>query len=503
MNKKLIINVNVSETRIALLEDNRLAEFHVERNSHLGLVGNVYKAKVSRVLPGMQSAFVNIGVDRAAFLFGGDVIDPVWLEAEKQRRAQEVDDRDPRTLANRTPIEHLIQDGDEILVQVAKEPLGTKGPRVTMLVTIPGRYLVLMPDFDNVGISRRIENEQIRDDLRARVSSIKPKNYGVIVRTAAADVDIELLKNDLNYLVSVWEEINKKKTGVAAPSLIYQEPDLILKTTRDLYTEEISEIIVDDFQAWSQIKHFLLSTVPGADDKLKFYADQQPVFDAYGLELDISQALSKKVWMPSGGYLVIEQTEALTSFDVNTGKFVGHKNAQQTILRTNLEAVRDIVYQLRLRNLGGIIIIDFIDMESESDRQKVNEALDEALRYDKARTNILGVNELGLVQMTRKRTSDSLERVLTDPCPHCEGSGRISTVETEANNLVRDIIRWVITKKSNEVRVKAREDVIRWFSEEGLQMMVELQDQHGVSVEFEKTKLDISSLREAAYEIIF
>ena len=345
MIKKLVINCTVSETRIALVEDGRVAELYLERNNRRGIVGNIYKAKVSRVLPGMQSAFINIGGDRSAFLFGGDII---TFEGGEAFLNKEFSQQLP---TNRVPIETVLKDGKEILVQVAKEPLGTKGPRVTMLISIPGRYLVLMPEFPNIGISRRIESEESRERLQQTVEEIKPADMGIIVRTAAESTDKETLKKDLEYLLQIWGEIQKKRDSARAPALLYQEPDIILKTTRDLYSEDVSEIIVDDNQAVKQLKHFLCDTIPGADTKLMPYEKENPIFDEYGIEMDIARALSKKVWLPSGGYLIVDQTEALTTFDVNTGKFVGASNAQETILKTNLEAVNEVVYQLRIRNL--------------------------------------------------------------------------------------------------------------------------------------------------------
>ncbi|MFW7382016.1 MAG: Rne/Rng family ribonuclease [Oligoflexus sp.] len=498
MDKKLVINVNMSETRIALLEGERVAELYVERDSKRGLVGNIYKAKVSRVLPGMQSAFVNIGTDRSAFLYGGDVVDEAYLENLKAAKGEEAD---PRDSSNRTPIEKILREGQDIMVQVAKEPLGTKGPRVTMLVTIPGRYLVLMPDFENIGISRRIEDEALRAQLEKDVESIRPKGMGLIVRTAAADAKLESLKKDLDYLLKVWATVKEKNGRTAAPALLYQEPDIIIKTSRDLYSDDVQEIVVDHAQAYSQLKHFLVGTIPGSDEKLQLYTEPEPIFDYYGIEIDIAKALSRKVWLPSGGYLVIDQTEALTSFDVNTGKFVGSVNAQETILRTNLEAADEIVHQLRLRNLGGIIIIDFIDMENVSHQEMVNQRLDEVLKADKSRTNVLAINELGLVQMTRKRTRESLERVLTVECPHCDGWGRVMSPETTVYEMVRDIERFALRTGLKQIRVRVRQDVLDRFLNEENQLYQELIEGYQLELAFDVIALTEDQLSEASYEV--
>lgn len=495
--KKLIINTTVSETRIALLEGERLAELYVERQNKRGMVGNIYKAKVSRVLPGMQSAFVNIGADRSAFLYGGDVVDPEYLANLKSQTQQ-----DPRESNNRTPIEKVLREGQEIIVQVAKEPLGTKGPRVTMVVTIPGRYLVLMPEFNSVGISRRIEDEATRQRLLGEVDQLRPKDRGVIIRTAALEAQTEHLKKDLDYLLKVWEAVQDKRLKSSAPALLYQEPDLVLKTTRDLYTEDVSEIVVDDPQVFEQLQHFMQDSIPGATEKLKLYKAKDLIFDHYGLEIEIANALARKVWLPSGGYLVIDQTEALTSFDVNTGKFVGTLNAQDTILKTNLEAVDEIVNQLRVRNLGGIIVIDFIDMEGYADQQKVNEKLLESLKSDKSRTNVLAINELGLVQMTRKRTRESLERVLTSECPHCDGWGRTLSRESAVYEMMRDIERFHLRTGAREIRIRLRDDIQDLLLNEEKTLYNSLVEKYGLDLQFVPSTLESGMLKEAAYEVL-
>lgn len=499
VDKKLIVNANVSETRIALLEGERVAELYIERHSSKGLVGSIYKAKVTRVLPGMQSAFVNIGLDRSAFLYGGDVLDADLIREYKR----DFDlDESRESHANRKPIEDLIKVGQEILVQVAKEPLGSKGPRVTMLISVPGRYLVLMPDINSIGISRRITDEQERERLRSLMERIKPPTMGIIVRTAGENVDESLLLKDLEYLQKTWANIADRRKLVHSPALLYNEPNIILKTTRDLYSDEVSQIVVDDEQAYQQLRHFLTDTIPGASARLKFYEGDAPVFDAFGVEMDIAVALARKVWLPSGGYIVVDQTEALTSFDVNTGKFVGSSNARDTILKTNMEAVDEIVHQLRVRNIGGIIVLDFIDMEHMEDRERVNLRFAERLKSDKARTNVLSINELGLVQLTRKRTSESLERVMMEPCVYCDGRGRVASVKTEAYNLIRDIVRHVLRTNQKDLRVRAREDIINWLLNEETQLYQGLLDRYGLILHLEKTHLLPEWLQEPSYEIL-
>lgn len=446
----------------------------------------------------MQSAFVNIGADRSAFLYGGDVVDPAYIATVKNQNAAQ----DPRESSNRTPIEKILREGQEIIVQVAKEPLGTKGPRVTMVATIPGRYLVLMPEFNSLGISRRIEDEAVRQKLLTEVEALRPPEMGLIIRTAALEAQPEQLKKDLAYLLQVWDVVQEKRNKSSAPALLYQEPDLVLKTTRDLYSEDVAELVVDDAQVYAQLQHFLEDSIPTACEKLKLYQGRDLIFDHFGLEMEIATALSRKVWLPSGGYLVIDQTEALTSFDVNTGKYVGSINAQDTILKTNLEAIEEIVHQLRIRNLGGIIVLDFIDMESFADQQKVNEALQEALKADKSRTNVLAINELGLVQMTRKRTRESLERVLTVDCPHCDGWGRTQSPESLVYELVRDVERFHLRTGQREIRVKIRDDVQDMLLNEERPLFNVLQEKYAIVLTFEPTQLSSLMLKEAPYEVL-
>ena len=517
--KKLVINSNVAETRIALMEGERVAELYIERHSRKGMVGNIYKGKITRVLPGMQSAFVDIGVDRSAFLFSGDVVEPgtmrVPLHEENHTasggRIQDeptgmegsVRGKDEFALPPpRTPIEKLLRSGQEIIVQVAKEPLGSKGPRVTMQVAVPGRYLVLMPDYSTIGISRRIEDEQLREEIKVKVEQIRPVDMGLIVRTAAAHVSLDVLKKDLEYLLAVWGRIKDRQVHKSAPDLVYQEPDLVVKTVRDLYAEDVEQIVVDDAQAYSQLKHFLCDAIPGAVEKLALYEGHNPIFDEYGIEMDLAKALARKVWLPSGGYLVIDQTEALTSFDVNTGKYVGSKDVQDTLFATNLEAAVEIAHQLRIRNLGGIIVIDFIDMERAEHRDQVCQRLEDMLRADKARTNVLPINELGLVQMTRKRTTESLERVLTEECACCSGRGRILTFETQSYDLMRDIERYVLRTGNREVRVKIRDDLKEWIMENEALLLEAIVEKHDITIKFESTSLRVDTMWDAPYEVI-
>lgn len=504
--KQLIVNTNPLETRIALLEKERVAEIFVERHSERGMVGNIYLGTVMRVLPGMQAAFVNIGADRTAFLYGGDVLDPEVLR--EQREEQDGSDLTPEDLRDnglksRKPIEKLIKEGQEIVVQVAKEPLGTKGARVTTFLSLPGRYLVLMPDFTHIGISRRIEDPAERQRLTDLVRQIKGEDMGVIVRTAASGQPETHLQKDLRYLQKVWKALEAKRKRSSAPALLYQDLDLILKTTRDLYSEEIEKIVIDDVEAYEHLKRFLAATIPGSHKKLHFYNEKTPIFDLYGVEMDLGRALSTRIELPSGGYLIIDQTEALTSFDVNTGKYVGQASAHDTILKTNLEAVKKIVAQLRIRNIGGIIVIDFIDMERMEDRERVFNALQEELKSDKARTNVLRISELGLVQMTRKRTSESLERTLMEPCPYCEGRGHIRSVETEAYDLLRELKRHTLQTGEKTISVVVRNDIRAFLELHGKELLARLTAEFDLRVDWIPSPLERRLLEEPPYEVLY
>ncbi len=503
-NRQLIINAGIAETRVALMEDDALAEIHIERTRERGIVGNIYLGKVKRVLPGMQAAFVEVGLERSTFLYGGDVLDPDFVT--RLAAAKDLSDVDSlqesQARVSRLPIEKCLKEGEDVLVQVAKEPLGTKGARVTMFVSLPGRYLVLVPNFTHIGVSRRIEAEDERERLKDILQKIKPKNIGVIVRTAAGGVEETMLQRELKYLCKLWQEISSRQKRSSSPARLYEEPELFLKVTRDLYADDISDVVVDNEEVHEKLRNFLAANIPAAGKKLHLHTGPNPLFDEYGIEVDIARALGRKVWLPSGGYLVIDQTEALTSFDVNTGKFVGKVSAQETILQTNREAVAEIVSQLRLRNIGGIIVLDFIDMDRVDDREEISNSLLEALKHDKARTNVLAISELGLVQMTRKRTSESLEQLLMEACPFCDGRGRVYSVATEAYNLIRDIERFYVRTGQKNIKVKIRKDIRDWLRENETELVDHIAQKHGIELEFADANLRLGDLHEPPYEVL-
>ena len=389
------------------MEDGMLTELQYEREREQRIVGNIYKGRVVKVLPGMESAFIDIGAERAAFLHIDDIIPEEEMDGQGKRNSRK----------EKQPIDKLLKEGNPILVQVSKGPIGTKGARITGHVSMPGRNLVYIPGSKTLGVSRQIADERERDRLKNIVNRLKPEDAGFIIRTVAENRSEDDLHSDINYLISLWEDIREKYQTQEAPSLLHSDLNVIFRTLRDLFSSDIKKLVVDHKEEYKEIKNFVRSYLPRYGSVVEHYSRRDPIFDHYNIEMEIERALSPKVWLRSGGSLVINQTEALTAIDVNTGRFVGKESHEKTILRTNLEAAEEVVYQLQLRNIGGIIIIDFIDMELQQHRQMVYQALKDHLRNDKARSKILQISEMGLVEMTRKRDRENLSRYLCDPCP--------------------------------------------------------------------------------------
>jgi ribonuclease G len=449
MYKQLIINVCEHETRVALLEDGNIAELYIDRGDDSDIAGNIYKGRVVRVLPGMQAAFVNIGLNQAAFLYVDDVYSDGFKEFEQMFDvASEFDDESDENAAGLPPprkndytIEELISEGQEVLVQAAKSPMGTKGARISSHISLPGRFLVLMPTSDHIGISRRIEDEAERERLKGLVQQLKTEDYGYIVRTAAEGEKEEKLAYEMGFLNNLWKNIQQKFKTAATPSLLHKELSISLRAVRDLLIQEVEKLLIDSKPTYDAVLSFLDTYMPSLKDHVVLYEGHEPVFDAYNLEGDISRALKRKVWLKSGGYILIEHTEALTAIDINTGRYVGKHNLEETISKTNLEAVKEIAYQIRLRDIGGIIVIDFIDMERKSNQEKIFNALREALKKDKSKTHVLPMSEMGLIQMTRKRTREPLTRILCEPCFYCEGEGYLISRQSICYSIYREILR--------------------------------------------------------------
>ncbi len=472
MSLEILVNVAPRETRAAILDNAVVQEIHIERSSRRGLVSNLYKGRVSRVLPGMQAAFVEIGLERTAFLHAADIAarvsDDTVLSA-------------PAAVAAMQDIRRLVNPGDEILVQVIKDPIGSKGARLTTFIALPSRYLVYLPRGEAIGVSARIEDEAERARLKAVLGELLDAGSagGYIVRTAAQGVSTQSLREDMAYLAKLWGHVRERAAQVSAGAVVHEDLPLSLRVLRDELTHGVSRVLVDSPVEHARMQEFAAAFMPEAAPVIELYSGARPIFDLNGVEEEIAKALDRKVPLKSGGHLVIDQTEAMTTIDVNTGAYVGHRNLEETIFRTNLEAAVSIARQLRLRNLGGIIIIDFIDMRDEPHRRAVLTALERALAGDRAQTHIVSLSPLGLVEMTRKRTRESLEHLLCEPCRSCEGRGFIRTPETVCHEIFREIVRQSRQFASRELLILAHQDVVDRLLDEESATLGELEAQVG------------------------
>jgi len=479
MSEEILINVTPRETRVALVENGVLQEVFVERARKRGIVGNIYKGKVCRVLPGMQAAFIEIGLERAAFLHASDISSS--LQAE---------DNEEQSDAHQSDITELVREGQDILVQVIKDPLGTKGARLTTHITIPSRYLVLLPDTDNVGISTKIESPEERERLKSIVSAlVEEGGNGYIIRTVADGIDEQALIADQEFLCKLWKCITEAIKKAESTAVIYEDLPLSIRTLRDLVDDNIEKIRVDSRETFQKLQQFSLQFVPQMNERLEYYPGERPIFDLYNVEDELQKALNRKVQLKSGGYLIIDQTEAMTTIDVNTGAYVGHRNLEETIFKTNLEAAQSITRQLRLRNLGGIIIIDFIDMSLDDHKRQVLRSLEKSLGKDHAKSHITEVSSLGLVEMTRKRTRESIEHVLCDTCPTCDGRGSIKSSETVCYEIFREIIREARQFEAKKLLVLASQDVVDLLLDEESASLAELESFIKVPIKYQVESL--------------
>ncbi len=476
LKEEILINVTSSEVRAALLENGVLQEVYIERAARRGLISNIYKGRVLRVLPGMQAAFIDIGLERTAFLHASDI-------------AVTTASTDTDELPN---IRDLVREGDEIMVQVVKSPMGSKGARLTTFITLPSRHLVLLPRSDTVGISARIEDDEERERLRTIVEEIlaeRDLSCGAIVRTVAEGMDAESLVADLKYTLKLWEVVKERCSKTRVKMLVHEDLSLPLRILRDMVTSDIEHILVDSESDFDAMQDFADTYLPDIEPTLEWYQRRRPIFDLHGIEDEIRKSLDRNISLKSGGYLIFDQTEAMTTVDVNTGGYVGHRNLEETIYRTNLEAAVAIARQLRLRNLGGIIIIDFIDMEELDHRENVLHVLEQSLVRDHARHQITALSPLGLVEMTRKRTRESLQHVLCEDCPSCSGRGFVMTAETVCFEIFRETIRQSRQFEFDEVLVLAHEDVIELLLDEQARSLAELEEQTGKAIRLQTESL--------------
>jgi ribonuclease G len=457
MSREIVINATKHESRIAVLDEGQVVELWIERTRHRTVVGNIYKGRVTKVLPGMQSAFVDLGLERDAFLYVSDVLD------DFEEYESEASDELPLDEVNHRPeasISDLLREGQEIVVQVSKDSIAGKGARITSHVTLPGRFLVYMPTVNHIGVSRRIEDEAERTRLKDMLERIRPQGIGgFIVRTAGEQRDEEEFRADLKYLTDLWEQIKRRAEKASAPTAIHHDLDLILRTIRDVLSPEFKTVWVDSVEEYQRIVEFIDQIQPQLVSRVRLYRRDEPIFDEFSIEPEIGKALKSKVWLKSGGYIVINQTEALVAIDVNTGKYVGKKNLEETVFRTNLEAAKEIVRQIRLRDLGGIIVLDFIDMEEPANRTTLFQTLEAEIRKDRSKTKILQISEFGLIEMTRKRVRQSLERSLTQACPYCAGSGRIKSNTTVALEIWRELMKAPDLHEGQDVIVRVNPTV--------------------------------------------
>ncbi|RUA01659.1 MAG: Rne/Rng family ribonuclease [Deltaproteobacteria bacterium] len=492
MIRQLIINETEHETRVALLEDGTIVEVFYERGDNTEITGNIYKGRVQRVLPGMQAAFIDIGLKQAAFIHANDIVrknDPVLEKffnddlndgALEDWRQEPVVQTDSMLTIPPTPedypIDELLTEGQELMVHVAKSPMGSKGARVTTYISLPGRFLVLMPFSDHIGVSRRIEKEVERDRLKQIVQSLRRGNCGYIVRTASEGIAAEKLADEMGFLDKLWEAIQKKEKTLSATTLLHKELNVSLRAVRDLLTNEAEKVVTDSRIVYEDVLSFLDTYMPALKDSVTLYEGPEPIFDAYNLEWDISRALKRKVWMKSGGYIVIDQTEALCAIDVNTGRYVGTHNQDETILKTNLEAVKEIAYQVRLRDIGGIIIIDFIDMVKKLHQEKVFNELLDALKKDRSKTHVLPISELGLVQMTRKRVRQPLHQILCEPCFYCDGQGTLMSRRSICYNIYREMLRQSRDLMGDRLTLRVNPEIADLFYGEERRLVEILED---------------------------
>ena len=461
--KMVVVNASLRETRIAILEKGVLAEIFIERDENPGVVGNIYKGKVSKVLPGMQAAFVDIGLERDAFLYVSD-ISPGYEDYEGPLNLDDVEGGDeirkevPKP-DRRAPIQELLDEGQELLVQVTKEGIGQKGARITSYVTIAGRFLVLMPQVDHVGVSRKIGDARERARLKKIVEKARQHGLGFVVRTVAEGATRGEIEGDVSFLTELWDNVRREAEKKPAPALAHRELGVFSRVLRDHFSSAVTKVVVDREPAYRKAVDFLSRYDAEDARKVQLYKDDLPVFDRYGIQAELDKALKSKVWLKSGGYIVINQTEALVAIDVNTGKYVGRRNLEDTVLKTNLEAVGEVVRQLRLRDLGGIIVVDFIDMEERKNRRKLNETFEKELLKDRARSKVLQVSDFGLVEITRQRTKKSLERLLTRSCPYCGGAGKVKSNPTMIFDIQREIRRLAPTLDGRKLLIRANPEV--------------------------------------------
>jgi ribonuclease G len=494
MRREIVINAGRHETRIAILEEKELVEVMVERPEARRHVGDIYKGRVNAVLPGMQAAFVDLGLEKTAFLHASD-LHPSETDLDEMFEDEEAEEAKPDSGGGGggrgrwrrdepTPrIEEALHKGQEILVQITKEPIGTKGPRVTTQISLPGRYLVLMPGHDHIGVSRKIEDRQERARLKALIKEIRPKGSGLIVRTVGAERGKKEFQADIKYLEQLWAKVDKQSQRSKAPAILHREMELTTGLIRDIFTEDVSQLVIDSKEEYREILEYLKTYVPELGSRIKLYRGAEPIFDHFGIEAELEKAMDRKVWLKRGGYITIDQTEALVAIDVNTGRFTGKKNQEDTILKTNVEAAEEIARQLRLRDLGGIIVLDFIDMESEANKKAVLDTLRNRLKRDRSRTKAFAVSDLGLVEMTRQRQRPSLMVYFNQDCPECGGTGKVLSLASATLRIGRMLRRVGLRAKEKVLLLRVHPDLAVHLVEQNSDLLEDLERAHRFRIE--------------------
>ncbi len=484
MGLEIAINVTRQETRVALLDNSVVTELYVDRARNKDFVGNIYKGKVVKVLPGMQAAFVDIGMERAAFIHVSDL--STGTEPGDTLLDSEEDDKGPETPKPRRqtarPIEHLLEQGQELMVQISKGPIGTKGPRVTTYISLPGRFLVFMPNVEHVGVSRRIPKDEERARLKEIMKRLRKPGYGYIVRTVSEGVKEDELRSDVEFLNVLWQDVLKKRDQMPAPCLLHTDLTLTFRVVRDLFTRKVDRLLIDSKEEYEAVKDFVHRFLPEQTSRIHYYDKEESLFDHLGIEMEIARALNRKVWLKSGGHIVVDHAEAMTVIDVNTGRYVGKRDQEETILKNNLEAVKEIAYQIKLRGIGGIIICDFIDMEREKNRERVYQALVEAMASDKARTRISRISDLGLIEISRERVREDLLRTMSEPCHYCEGRGYTRSPTTVAYEIFREIRRLDTSPEEQKIVIGAHPTVADLLQEEEHQGVGDLEREFNAKI---------------------
>jgi ribonuclease G len=480
MGREIAISVTREETRAAVLDNNVVTELYVDRAKSKDFVGNIYKGRVAKVLPGMQAAFIDIGLERAAFVHVSDLstdTEPgeTLIDSDEEEKASEMPR--PRRQVSK-PIEHLLQEGQELLVQISKGPIGTKGPRVTTYTSLPGRYLVFMPNVEHIGVSRRIPKDEERARLKEVMRRLRRPGYGYIVRTVSEGVKEEDLQADVEFLNVLWQDILKKRDQLPAPALLHSDLTLTFRVVRDLFTKKVDRLLIDSKEEYEAVKDFVHRFMPEQTSRIQYYDKEESLFDYLGVEMEIARAMNRKVWLKSGGHIVIDHTEAMTVIDVNTGRYVGKRDQEETILKNNLEAVKEVAYQIKLRGIGGLIIIDFIDMEREKNREKVYQALVEAMGSDKARTRISRISDLGLIEISRERVREDLLRTMSEPCHYCEGRGYTKSPASVVYEIFREIRRLESSQEEQKIVIGAHPSVAQLLFEEEHQGVQDLEREY-------------------------